>query len=43
MNVLKCNKKSAKFSLKRIIGKKEKYYDYEVLIDKSRKIIIRNQ
>ena len=41
--VLKGNKKSIKFSLKRMIGKKEKCYDYDVSIDKSGKIIIKNQ
>jgi hypothetical protein len=40
MKVLKGNKKSAKFSLKRIIGKKEKCYDYNISIDKSGKLII---
>lgn len=43
MKVLKDKKKSAKFSLKRMIGKKEKCYDYDVSIDKSGKIIIKNQ
>ena len=43
MKVLKGNKKSIKFSLKRMIGKKEKCYDYDVSIDKSGKIIIKNQ
>jgi len=43
MKVLKDKKKSAKFSLKRMIGKKEKCYDYDVSIDKKGKIIIKNQ
>ena len=43
MKVLKDKKKSAKFSLKRMIGKKEKCYDYDASIDKSGKIIIKNQ
>lgn len=43
MKVIKDKKKSAKFSLKRMIGKKEKCYDYDVSIDKSGKIIIKNQ
>ena len=43
MKVLKDKKKSIKFSLKRMIGKKEKCYDYDVSIDKSGKIIIKNQ
>jgi hypothetical protein len=43
MKVLKDKKKSVKFSLKRMIGKKEKCYDYDVSIDKSGKIIIKNQ
>jgi hypothetical protein len=41
--VLKDKKKSAKFTLKRMIGKKEKYYNYESHFDKSGKIIIKNQ
>ena len=41
--VLKGNKKSIKFTLKRIIGKKEKYYNYEAHFDKKGKIIIKNQ
>ena len=43
MKVLKDKKKSAKFSLKRMIGKKEKCYDYDASIDKSGKITIKNQ
>jgi hypothetical protein len=43
MKVLKDKKKSVKFTLKRMIGKKEKCYDYDVSIDKSGKIIIKNQ
>ena len=43
MKVLKDKKKSVKFSLKRMIGKKEKCYDYDVSIDKKGKIIIKNQ
>jgi hypothetical protein len=41
--VLKGNKKSITFSLKRIIGKKEKCYDYNASIDKSGKILIKSQ
>jgi hypothetical protein len=41
--VLKGNKKSIKFTLKRMIGKKEKCYDYEARFDKKGKIIIKNQ
>jgi hypothetical protein len=41
--VLKDKKKSIKFTLKRMIGKKEKYYNYEAHFDKSGKIIIKNQ
>lgn len=43
MKVLKDKKKSVKFTLKRMIGKKEKCYDYDVSIDKSGKITIKNQ
>jgi len=43
MKVLKGNKKIVKFSLKRMVGKKEKCYDYEGSIDKKGKIIIKNQ
>jgi hypothetical protein len=43
MKVLKDKKKSIKFTLKRMIGKKEKCYDYDVSIDKKGKIIIKNQ
>jgi hypothetical protein len=43
MKVLKDKKKSVKFTLKRMIGKKEKCYDYDVSIDKKGKIIIKNQ
>jgi hypothetical protein len=35
-------KKSVKFSLKRMIGKKEKYYNYQASIDKSGKISIKS-
>jgi hypothetical protein len=41
--VLKGNKKSIKFTLKRLIGKKEKYYNYEAHFDKNGKIVIKNQ
>jgi hypothetical protein len=41
--VLKGDKKSITFSLKRIIGKKEKCYDYNASIDKSGKILIKSQ
>lgn len=43
MKVLKGNKKSATFSLKRMIGKKEKCYDYKASLDKKGKIVIKNQ
>jgi hypothetical protein len=43
MKVLKDKKKYVKFTLKRMIGKKEKCYDYDVSIDKKGKIIIKNQ
>lgn len=43
MKVLKGNKKSATFSLKRMVGKKEKCYDYEASLDKKGKIVIKNQ
>lgn len=41
--VLKGNKKSIKFSLKRMVGKKEKCYDYEASLNKNGKVVIKNQ
>lgn len=38
----KSGNKSVKFSLKRMIGKKEKYYNYQASIDKSGKISIKS-
>jgi len=43
MKVLKGNKKSIKFSLKRMVGKKEKCYDYEASLNNNGKIVIKNQ
>ena len=38
----KSGNKSVKFSLKRMIGNKEKYYNYQASIDKSGKISIKS-